>query len=351
MKIVDVTVDLVEISLDGPVYRWRDGLPPPEKEVTVGVVRIHTDDGVVGEVPTLRGVIVRDIVERRVRDELIGADPLRREWLWHRVWELDRIEELPLYALGLVDIALWDLAGKVAGVPVHRLLGSFRDSIPAYASTVTYESVEEYLDIADQCLDRGFTANKLHAWGDARRDADLCQRLRAHVGDGVPLMYDGSGAFNLSDSVYLGRALSEAGYLWYEEPMRELNITAHRWLADAVDVPLLVGETSPGAHMNIADFISSGCAKYVRTCAARKGGITGGLRIAHLAEAFMMNAEVHGMDPVNQHLCMAIPNTTYYEAIVAGNPIRTGSEVGPDGTVQAPTEPGIGWPSQVRPTS
>jgi L-alanine-DL-glutamate epimerase-like enolase superfamily enzyme len=68
----------------------------------------------------------------------MGEDPFRREWLWHRVWELDRIEEFPLYVLGPVDVALHDLAGKALAVPVHELLGGFRTEIPAYASTVTF---------------------------------------------------------------------------------------------------------------------------------------------------------------------------------------------------------------------
>ena len=185
-------------------------------------------------------MILEDVVNRRIRDELIGEDPMRREWLWHRMWELDRIEEFPVYVLGLVDIALHDLVGKALGVPVYELLGAFRSEIPAYASTVTFSSIEEYLDVADQCLELGYRAIKLHAWGDARRDAELAQALRAHVGDGVDLMYDGSAGFDLPDAVYLGRALAETGYRWYEEPIREFSVTSYRWLAERVEVPLLV---------------------------------------------------------------------------------------------------------------
>ena len=87
---------------------------------------------------------------------------------------------------------------------------------------------EEYLDVADQCLELGYRAIKLHAWGDARRDADLAQALRAHVGDETDLMYDGSAGFDLADAVYLGRALAEAGYRWYEEPVREFSITSYK---------------------------------------------------------------------------------------------------------------------------
>ncbi|MEV0408819.1 enolase C-terminal domain-like protein [Actinoallomurus sp. NPDC050550] len=342
MRITDVTLELVDLPAQPP-FRWRTGLPGSEGPVTGGILRIHTDTGMTGEAHTRRGLIVADLIERRIRQDLLGHDPLWRELLWQRMWELDRIEEFPIYALGLVDIALWDLAGKAAGLPVHRLLGTYRDAIPAYASTVTFSCVEEYLDIADQCLEAGYTAIKLHAWGDPRADAELCHKLRAHVGDAVPLMYDGSAGFDLMDAVYVGRALSEAGYTWYEEPMREFNVTAYRWLAERVTIPLLLAETSDGAHLNVADFIKADAAGCVRTSAQYKGGITGAMRIAHLADSFQLRAEVHGPGIVNAHLCMAIPNTTYYESLVYANPVIREPAVGPDGMLRAPTAPGIGY--------
>jgi L-alanine-DL-glutamate epimerase-like enolase superfamily enzyme len=345
MRIVDVKVHLIKRPA-APVFRWRAGLPGSEPEGIGGILRIITDGGIEGIASTHRGKILADIVERRLRDELIGQDPLQKEWLWHRVWEIDRIEELPLYILGLVDVALWDLTGKVAGLPLYQLLGGYRSSIPAYASTVTFASIEEYLDVADQCLALGYPAIKLHAWGDARKDAALCLALRKHIGDEIPLMYDGSAGFDLADSIYLGRALAEAGYVWYEEPMREFSITAYKQLAAAVRVPLLVAETSDGAHMNTADFIASGCATFVRTSSGLKGGVTGAMRIAHLADSFRLRAEVHGGGLVNQHLCMAISNTTYYESIVMTNPIVRESAVDEHGMVHAPTAPGIGFETQ-----
>ncbi|WP_439681144.1 enolase C-terminal domain-like protein [Embleya sp. MST-111070] len=342
MRITDVTMELVDLPAQPP-FRWRAGLPGSEPATVGGILRVHTDEGLVGEAHTRRGVIVADLVDRRIRADLVGRDPLMRELLWERLWELDRIEELPIYALGLVDVALWDLAGKAVQQPVHRLLGTYREAIPAYASTVTFGSVEEYLDVATQCLELGYVGIKLHAWGDPKADAELCQKLRAHVGDEVPLMYDGSAGFDLADSIRLGHALSEAGYLWYEEPMREFSVTAYRRLAEQVTVPLLVAETSDGAHMNVGDFIAAGAAGRVRTSAQYKGGITGALRIAHLADSYLLRAEVHGSGVVNAHLCMAIPNTTYYESLVYTNPVRREPSVGADGLVRAPNAPGIGF--------
>ena len=105
-------------------------------------------------------------------------------------------------------------------------------------------------------------------------------------------------------------------------------------------MPLLVGETSDGSHLNTADFIASGCATYVRTSANHRGGMTGAMRIAHLADSFRLRAEVHGPTESAVHLCMAIPNCTYYESLVTSNPVTREPRVGPDGLVHAPTDAG-----------
>lgn len=343
MKITSVDVVLDEQPEASPAFRWRAGVPGSEPARTEGWLVIRTDEGITGYSHCLRGIILKDIVERRLRAELVGVDPLAREFLWHRMWEVDRIEEFPIYIIGTVDVALWDVAGKATNLPVHQLLGPFRTEIPAYASTVTFEVTEEYLDVIDQCLDAGYPAIKLHVWGDARKDAELALAVRAHVGGDVPLMFDGSAGYDLLDSIYVGRALTEADYLWYEEPMREFSITAYQRLADRVDVPLLVAETSDGAHMNTADFVASGCPVLVRTSSNLRGGITGAMRIAHLADSYLMRAEVHGGTIPNEHLCMAIRNTTYYESIITGNPVQREACVDHNGLVHAPTLPGIGF--------
>ena len=195
MRIAAIDVELIALPAVAPPFVWRRGLRGSAKARTNAVLRITTEDGALGEAyHEWSGPMLADIVDRVLRDELVGERADRREWLWHRLWELDRTEEFPIWLFGIVDVALWDLEGRVLGVPVHRLLGTYRDSIPAYASTTTFSTVEEYLEVADQCLELGFTAIKLHAWGDARADADLCQRLRDHVGPDVDLMYDGSAA-------------------------------------------------------------------------------------------------------------------------------------------------------------
>jgi L-alanine-DL-glutamate epimerase-like enolase superfamily enzyme len=349
VRITHVETYRIPLPAADPPFAWRRGLlgGPPAGEGAV--LRIGTAEGIEGVAFAPRrgsGPILEDLVDRVLRTELVGQDPLQREWLWHRIWEIDRTEELPLPMLGIVDVALWDLAGRAAGVPVWQLLGGFRTSIPAYASTVTFGTVAEYLDVATQCLELGYPAIKLHAWGDARRDAALCTALREHVGDDVPLMYDGSAGFDLPDAVYLGRALGDAGYLWYEEPMREFSVTAYKWLARSVQVPLLVAETSDGAHMNSADFIAAGAVTFgLRASTQLRGGFTGAMRTAHLADAYHLRAEVHGPEIPNKHLCMAIPNTTYYESLITSTQVSREIGVDANGLVHAPAGPGVALPA------
>jgi L-alanine-DL-glutamate epimerase-like enolase superfamily enzyme len=349
MKITSVESFRVPVPAADPPFRWREGLAGSPPAGQGAVLRIGTDEGAEGAAFFSRpgaAVLLDDLVERVFRPELLGQDPTQREWIWHRVWELDRIHELPLPALGLIDVALWDLAGRAQNLPTWQILGGYRTEIPAYASTTTFDSVEEFLDIADQSLALGFRGIKLHAWGDAQRDAKLVLALREHVGPDVPLMYDGSAGFDLPDAIHVGKAMSEAAYLWYEEPMREFSVGAYRRLAKAVDVPLLSAETSDGAHMNSADFIAAGAATFgVRASTTLRGGITGAMRTAHLADAHRVRAEMHGSDIPNQHLCMAISNTTYYESFVTSNPVKRERWVDDNGLVHAPTGPGIALPA------
>src|SRR5690606_24343784 len=119
--------------------------------------------------------------------------------------------------------------------------------------------------------------------------------LRKWTGPDADLMYDGSAGFDYVDALRLGQALQGEGFLWYEEPMREHYIGHYKRLRDKLSIPILAAETTDGAHWNTASWIEAGALDMVRVSAAFKGGITGSLRIAHMADSFGMRAQVHGM--------------------------------------------------------
>ncbi len=119
MRIVGVEV-VPEAVPAQPVYRWRSGLPGSVPAVQGGWLVLETDEGVSGYAFCLRGAILADLVDRRLRGDLLGVNPLAREFVWDRLWELDRIERFPVYISGVVDVALWDLAAKAAGLPLFE---------------------------------------------------------------------------------------------------------------------------------------------------------------------------------------------------------------------------------------
>lgn len=335
-------------DVETPVAVWREGLPASGGRETEALIRVIADDGVVGRCYLSGGWgrVAAAIVPRRISPLFVGTDELAREAAFAAIWSLDRIEELPIYLLGAIDVALWDIAARRAQLPLYRFLGSARTAIAAYASTATFASVDEYLDVADQCLDLGYRAIKLHAWGDARRDAELAQRLRSHVGPGITLLYDGSAAFGFTDALWLGRALEEAGFGWYEEPMREFAVDSYRRLASRLDIPILGAETSDGVHYTATEWLATGACDLVRTGWWFKGGVTGSMRIAHIADGFGRTAEVHGSGAVNLHLACAISNTTYYEAMTLERAVRRDQYVHEDGAAHPPESPGA-WGDEV----
>jgi len=177
------------------------------------------------------------------------------ERLWTRMWEIDRIEEMQMAHLGLIDLLAWDIKSRKAGLPLYQMIGGSDPKIPVYASTVTWDTMEEYEPHIKECFDDGFTTFKLHAWGDEHQDARLCRNLRKWTGDAATLMFDGSAGWDLTTSLRFGRVLQEVGFYWYEEPMREFNLSAYAKLADDLDIPVLAAETSDGVHWNAATWI------------------------------------------------------------------------------------------------
>lgn len=351
MRIEDIRCYLVE-EPDHDRYRWRDGLPgagdgtPAGATPRIAYVRVDTDEGITGAARLSRGDAVFSLVMRRLKG-LIGEDPLMTERLWRRVWEIDRVEEMQLESFGIIDLVAWDIKSRRAELPLFQLLGGDRQKVPAYASTVTWATMGEYERHIKECIDVGFRAVKLHAWGRPEDDARLARAVRTWVGTDIDLMFDASAGWDYVTALRFGRVLEGEGYLWYEEPMREFELPSYRKLCDALDVPVLAAETPEGCHWTAATWIDTGALDMLRTNPCFKGGMTGALKIAHLAEAHGMRAQVHGMGHPQAQLCGAIPNNDYYEQlVVSSEQIARLSGLGPlaveGGLLTVPATPGLG---------
>ncbi len=367
MEITDITVQMFRTT--SQISRDSEGHSHPglSHESRQGLLMIHTDEGAEG---TAFGSIAQPTLERLVKPILVGQHPFYRERIWQALKERQRLNLSTLgdRILALLDIALWDLAGRALGQPVYQLLGAYRDKVPAYASTMCGDDLEggldtpeAYAEFARACMERGYPAFKLHTWQppmpgapDPKRDIAACTAVREAVGPDVPLMLDPYHYYGREESLYLGRELEKLDFLWMEEPMDEHSLSSYVWLAQHLDLPICGPETAEGKMFTRAEWIKHGAADIVRGGVGDVGGITPLIKIAHLAEAFGMRMEVHGGGAANLHvLCaMGIPGQYYERGLL--HPFIDYEEPRPwlrqledpmdeEGYVHVSSEPGLGW--------
>ncbi len=325
-----------------------------------GIFRIHTSDGIVGE---YMGGRVGQL--DAVAGYLIGKNPFEREKIYN---DLKRgLRHTDRTAICMVDVALWDFAGKAYGVPIYQLLGGYKMSVPAYASTYHGDengglnTPEAFADFAAQCKEIGYPAFKIHGWGNGpiRREAETVIATRKNVGDDMDLMIDPACEYETwADALRVGRACDEAGYFWLEDPYKDggVSIFAHNKLRSLLKTPLLQTEHIFGLEQHV-DFIVNGGTDFVRTGVYEDGGITGAMKVAHAAEGFGLDVEFHGGGLAHRHCVASIRNTNYYELgllnpkVVTTKPPVYPSEyldelenVDANGHVLVPQGPGLGVP-------
>jgi L-alanine-DL-glutamate epimerase-like enolase superfamily enzyme len=227
--------------------------------------------------------------------------------------------------LGAIDLALWDIAGKVAGLPLYKLLGAYRDKVPAYASTMCGDEIpggldtpEHYADFAQACVEEGYKAFKLHTWmapigPDPKSDVAACTAVRERVGPDIDLMLDCNHDYSRMEALYIGRALEELDFHWFEEPMPEASMSSYIWLTEQLDIPVVGPETAGGQFFTRAEWIVNE-ASDVSRYDVRLGGLTPMMKCIHLCEAHGVALEVHGGGHGNLHAlgAMGIPGE-YYE--------------------------------------
>jgi L-alanine-DL-glutamate epimerase-like enolase superfamily enzyme len=331
----------------------------PGERVAAGgsILSVETDAGVKGEVP--------GGIEARSAQYLLGRNPLERDVIWHDLKRSQRGRGAN--PPGAVDVALWDIAGKLYNAPIHELLGGWRMALPCYASTYHGDEnggltrPEDYGAFARYCKDElRYQAFKIHGWigGPIEREAAAVLAIREAVGDSMALMLDPAGAFTSFDDVLrVGRACDEARYFWYEDAFRGGGFSqyAHAKLREFVKTPLLMGEHIRGLEPK-ADLIVAKATDYVRANASNDGGITGVMKLAHLAESFGLDVELHGPSLAHRHCMAAIRNSNWYELGLVHPKIRNNrapiygdprwndllDSVDERGCVDVPTGPGLG---------
>jgi len=352
MKITDVNLTLFAWeSIPSTIYGHHTARPTGNSDL--GLLAVSTDEGITGHafLGTSSNPASLDGpgLIRFLKPAVMGQDPLDRERLNRLLWNRARVASVR--AIGAVDIALWDIAGKKAGLPIHRLLGTCRNSIAAYASSEIHAGPEAYVEQAQHYQSTGWAAYKIHPPQRWRDDIKVCEAVRKAVGDDYTIMLDSTWSYRYEEAVRVGRAIEEMGYYWYEDPLHDQDIYNYVKLKQQLSIPILATEYPIGGLDGYAPWIVQQATDFLRGDVAVKGGITTLVKAAHLAEAFRMNFEVHhGGNSLNNvanlHVIMAIRNTEFFEVLLPDAMQKYGMAeeiaVDRDGLVQAPSGPGLG---------
>jgi L-alanine-DL-glutamate epimerase-like enolase superfamily enzyme len=282
-----------------------------------------------------------------VAPDLVGEDPNDIGRLWTKlVWAGASVGRsgVATQAIAAIDVALWDLKARRAGLPLAKLLGAHRDSVRCYDTSggFLHEPIEQVLDNATGSLAQGIGGIKIKV-GHPSPGVDLArvQALREHVGDDVPLMVDANQQWDRPTAQRMGRALEEFGLVWIEEPLDAYDAEGHARLADSLDTAVATGEmlTSVAEHYEL---IRRGAADVIQPDAPRIGGITQFLRLATLAEHRNLQLAPHFAMEIHLHLAAAYPHEPWVEHFDWLRPLFEESLEIRDGHMLLPDRPGLG---------
>jgi L-alanine-DL-glutamate epimerase-like enolase superfamily enzyme len=369
-RITSVTTYGVSCPLEAPMADAVHYIPAR----AALLVEVACDDGSVGTgesaiyggSATATEALIHDVLAPRV----LGADPTRPELLWQRLlWpshQLGTGGALPMAISGL-DIAIWDLLGQRAGLPLFRLLGGHSDRVRAYASGGFYFDGKDAAALAA----RGFGHGKMKvgrtpetpmnplahmvepgfATVSLAEDLDRVRAVRQAVGDDFRLMVDANNAWNVATALAAGREYERLAVHWFEEPVATDDRAGSARLAAALDVPVAGYETESQLS-GFRDLIAAGAVDVVQPDVIWAGGITGCRRIAALAYAAGLPCVPHVYSTAvsiaaNLHFLASVPNCYLLEFDQNPNALRTELltepiEPDPGAVVAVPDRPGLG---------
>lgn len=288
MKIRDVRLHVLEAELSEP-FHWSLFWTCTRGAL---IVEIVTEDGLTGFGECYGPARLNAAVVEAYKPLLVGEDALARERIWQNCYNLLRDHGqrgVAVQALSGVDIALWDLAGKHHGVPVHRLLGGpIREDVQAYATGLyrrdAGDPVDYLVEEARGYVEAGMRAMKLKVGLGVAEDEKIARALRAAIGPEIALMIDANHAYDTVSAIALGRRLADLDIGWFEEPVPPEDLDGYRELRAKQPIPVAGGECA-FTRFGMRDLLAGRCVDVLQpdTCAA--GGISECVKIAAMANA------------------------------------------------------------------
>lgn len=330
------------------------------------LIFVTASDGTVGvgevdSAPLVAKAVVEadpsHLIARGLRSILLGRNPLDIDLLWHAMDEGSRYFSggATMHAISGVDIALWDLAGKLLGQPVARLLGGPRtDRLKAYASLVMPDTPALAAEAAALHAGQGYRAIKF-GWGPIGQDLafneELIKKIRAAAGDSVDIMIDAGQVWDTKTALRMAAMYEQYGITWLEEPVAPDNISGYRALSQRTALTIAGGEQE-SSYAAFERLVDDGELDLIQPDLARCGGLTQGRRLAWLAHSRHRRVVPHAFKSgvlvaASTHFAAAIPNGGLIEHTVSTSPIARDlvqREISfADGTVAVPLDrPGLG---------
>ena len=347
MQITNVTVEAYDL---GRGFRWGGRR---SMDVEGVLLTLEGDDGQQGsalawtaELP-VRAVVAA--IEEAAAPLLAGADPLDRPRILAPLWRAFRVG-LPLPVIGIVDVALWDLAARSQDLSIADMLGRRRDRIRACASAPPVETAEDCEAMVDELLDAGFGAIKLHVCGDLETDVAVCRAARRAAGDDVDLMMDAMALYDRHAARSLGFVLDDLDFRWFEDPLSDEDLEGWRELRRLLETPIAGADSVRFTARDYGRPAASGAFDVVRMDAARNG-ITELRALADLAASLGLRCEGHSFgsalgQAANLQVALSIANGDFFELPVPVGGldvgVQEGIELDEEGFVSAPDGPGLG---------
>jgi len=348
MIISKLTTRIVELTFDKPIKTAIHDM----RSVGCVLLTIETDVGITGEsyLFALNAVRIKafDEMIKGFESHLIGKDPHFIEAIWQDIWRAINPtghKGVTVSALSTIDTALWDIVGKAANLPLHRLFGACRTKIKTYASGGLWlaQSIDELIEQAHDFLQQGHRSMKLRLGSkDYKDDVERVKQLRAAIGYDVELMADLNQALTPKSAIKLGKHLQAFDLLWLEEPVPAYDLVGHSEVRQALTIPIASGETEYTRY-GIRAMIEAKACDVLMPDLQRIGGLTEMRKVAHLAEAYNLPISTHVF--TEQSLCIAgsVENCISVEHMPWYTPLFNEKISVVDGYIDIPERPGLGF--------
>jgi L-alanine-DL-glutamate epimerase-like enolase superfamily enzyme len=349
-KIRDIEVYFPVFRSENPAFDSSFVL----KNMGNAVVRVVTESGVDGYGMTF-GEAVGEYIERTLKEEIIGMSVMAVEDIWNRMFTAIRSsgrKGLALLAISAIDIAVWDLRGKLLGQPVFRLLGGTREEIPCYAS-VGFLSMpdEECVEKSLEYIADGYKTLKIKVGYDRGENvaADIrrVEMVRSAIGDKADIIVDANGIYDAATALRFAKAASGLDICLFEEPVHADDIPGLRRVRDAGGIPVATGENEYTKY-GCRDLILARCADVLQFDITRAGGFTEMIKISAITQAWNLKLAPHFWPQYSAHLLSPAPHGLYLEVFPTPKGASPGGSVITDqppiinGYYRIPSSPGLG---------